>query len=150
MVVLVLLGVLAAVGIPLYVNLKGNAHKSAVAETAAAFKTAVQMVRLAYIVSGLSGAVDNVPRFGSGDVDVNSFGYPVDTSNANTLNAARCVRVWNGILTQPPRAATAVASDPDYLVTHSGQICTYTYRRDTVVRRFSYNALTGAVVVTNP
>lgn len=50
----------------------------------------------------------------------------------------------------PPSTQTAVAGTADYRVTASGEVCTFTYRRDTVTRTIVYNATTGVVSGTNP
>ncbi len=151
MLVIVIVGIVAAVVGPRFIDLSDGAHRAAVTNTAGGFKTAVDLVHIRYLSLGLSGAQDDLPGYGDNDVDVNAFGYPVDTAGGNALNLPRCVRVWNGILMSGPTVAQNVASDPDYRASRSGQTCTYTYRRETAVtRRFTYHAETGAVTLSNP
>lgn len=152
-IVLVILGILAAFILPRSFRLDEAAHKTSVARTADSFRTAVMFVKTKYRLAGFTGARDNIPGFGAGTVDVNAAGFPTDTSNVNSISgsAARCTRVWNAILVNAPSIGTAAATTADYRATAAGEVCTFTYRKDrTTVRRFTYNALTGAIVPTNP
>ncbi len=150
--VIALIGLLAALALPRFAALRTEAHRGHVAAVAGGFKSGVALVRTRYLSRGLSGAVDNLPGFGAGDVDVNTAGYPTDTSGANTITGAgNCLRVWNGILSGPPSISTAASPPTEYRATRSGQTCIYTYLRDSsAARSFRYNALTGLVTVTNP
>jgi prepilin-type N-terminal cleavage/methylation domain-containing protein len=152
-VLVAVLGVLAATALPRYADLRAEAHNSAVAATAAGFRSAIFLANAACIARGHAGG-DNLPSFGAGNVDFNANCFPSSTNGNNSLNvnAARCLQIWNGVLAAAPRISTP-ANDPaaDYRAQGGGTVCTYTYRRDTaVVRRFTYNAATGAVLVTNP
>lgn len=151
-VVIVLLGLLAAAAFPRFSRIDTAAHKSSVAGTASAFRTAVILVHTAYFARGYSGAVDNIIGFGNNNVDVNTAGYPTDTNNSNTITGtATCQRVWNGILDSAPTTTTTTSTAFDYRITRSGQICTYTYRRSTSpTRSITYNAATGVITVINP
>ena len=151
--VVVLTGILCAIALPRYVNMQSSAHRAGVNAVAQTFREAVRLVNATYRANRFRGERDNIPGFGAGNVDTNAAGYPTDTSNVNSISgsAARCMRVWNGILLNPPSCGTGSTTTADYRATVSGEICTYTYRRDAATtRRFTYNALTGAVVVTNP
>lgn len=151
-IVIVVLGLLAASALPRFVSVDTAAHKSSVAATGASFRTAVTLAHAAYVARGYAGAVDNIQGFGNNDVDVNTAGYPTDTSGSNTVTGtATCTRVWNGLLTNPPSLTTTTSTAFDYRVTRAGQTCTYTYRRSTSpTRSIVYNAATGAVTVNNP
>lgn len=150
--VIVILGLLAAAALPRFARIDTAAHKSSVTATAAAFRTAVLLVRATYYAKGYTGAVDNVAGFGSNNVDVNTAGYPTDTANSNTITGtATCIRVWNGIMDNAPSTTTTTSTAFDYRVTRVGQTCTYTYRRSTSpTRSITYNAATGAVTLVNP
>ena len=158
--VIVILGALAALAAPRATSLADDAARAAVAAQAGAFSSAVLLVRVAYAVSGRSGATDNVPNFGDGRVDTNASGYPTDTSNANTIpnNATgvnRCRRVFLGILAAaPPICGGAVACTAAHVYqaqTAGAQKCRFRYVRDpTPPRFFIYTASSGDVTVTNP
>jgi len=149
--VIVLMSILAIVALPRFADLNRETHRASVAGTAASFQEAVVMVSMARRVNGYIGPLnDNVRGFGADNIDVNTQYFPTDTGGQNTIggNAGRCVNVWNGILLSAPSISTAATAD--YQATAAGQVCTYTYRRDSsAVRRFTYNATTGQVTVTS-
>ena len=106
-VVMVILGVLAATALPKFLSVNDDAAIAAHAATGGAFASAVSLVHAQWIMNGHTTQDDNLDGFGNGDIDTNTTGWPVDTSNDNTLNTAdECVRVWNGILQNPPTVAT--------------------------------------------
>ena len=107
----------------------------------------------AITLNGLSGAQDNTAGFGDGTVDTNAFGYPTDTRNRNTINNARCERVWQGIMQTTSTASRRARNDPDFLVrsNRGNQECIYRYSRDpNTARQFTYHALTGDITIVNP
>lgn len=150
-VVIILLGVLAAVAAPKFLDLRAGAYKASVAQSAAAFSSAISLAHLSCIVKGYAGR-DNLPGFGSGVVDFNSNCYPSSTNGNNgNVNANRCVQVWKGVLSLAPSISTPASGTTEYRAQGGGTTCTYTYRKDTSsVRRFTYSTATGAIVVTNP
>jgi len=150
--VIVILGSLAASALPRYIALSEEARQSAVAGTAAAFKSAIFLANAACFIRSFAGR-DNLPNFGAGTVDFNSNCLPSSTNGNNNLgvNANRCLQVWNGVLLPAPSISTPVADSTDFRAQGSGTTCTYTYREDEdTLRRFTYNAATGAVAVINP
>jgi len=143
-VVMVILGALAATALPKFMNVSGKAHESAVAATGGAFGTAVAMVKSQYIVNGTVGAdTDGVTGFGSGNVNTDASGWP--TANS----AAECKALWDDLMQNPPTAATATGSE--YQVTYSAAApanCTYTYQAD-ISKNITYRlANYGNVSVT--
>ena len=128
-VVILILGILAATALPRFLNVNTQAHEAAVAGAGGAFGAGVALARAGWIAEGNTAAADNLATFGSG-VDTNAAGWPVGTDDTNALTtAAICVIVWNSIMQNPPTVATAAGSD--YLATHDGgTTCTYTYQGD--------------------
>jgi MSHA pilin protein MshB len=152
--IIVMLGILGAIAIPKFIDLSSDSHRASVATAAASLQSAVTMVNMKYRARRLTGAVDNLPGYGSNTVDVNTGGFPTDTAGQNTIggNATRCSNVWSAILVQAPTVTTsATATGFDYRATAAGQVCTFTYRRNTsVTRTIVYNSTTGVVTSTNP
>jgi MSHA pilin protein MshB len=151
-VVIALVGILAAVALPRFIDMRQDSYRAAVATVAAQFQSAVTMSSSLCVVRGWAGQ-DNLPGLGSGNVDFNANCYPSDTNNNNApaANAARCMRVFLGIMTTSYTVDTAVASNPDFQVTVSGGNCRFTFRRDSVTRRFDYDTATGTVLnLVNP
>ncbi|MFZ1908703.1 MAG: type II secretion system protein [Burkholderiales bacterium] len=150
-VIIVILGVLAAVAVPQFLDLKADTYKASVAQSAGAFSSAVSLAHLSCLVKGYAGQ-DNLPGFGAGIVDFNSNCYPSSTNGNNgNVNANRCLQIWNGVLSLAPSISTAASASTEYRAQGSGTTCTFTYRKDTsTVRSFTYSTANGAVVLTNP
>jgi prepilin-type N-terminal cleavage/methylation domain-containing protein len=151
-VVVAIVGFLAALAIPRFIDLRKDSYKAAVATAAGQYQSAVHMSNQLCIVRGWAGR-DNLPGLGTGNVDFNTNCYPSDTSNSNVLpaNAARCMRVFQGVMNTGYTVSNSAASNPDFLAAVSGGNCRFTFRRDTTVRRFDYGAATGLVInVVNP
>lgn len=156
-VVIVILGILAAVALPRFINVSKDAHESAVKGTGGALAAAVLLVRSQWEVNRSNGTDTtpntNVTGFGDGTVDVNASGWPLGTGAA-----LDCVQVWNTILqgSAPTIGTSTSATAPvDYVATANGAgtICTYTYQLDppisaTTGDRIVYNSTTGSVVTT--
>ena len=160
-VVIVILGVLAAVALPRFMDATEDAHTAAVKGTGGALAAGVALVRSQWELNRVKGTANphlNVAGFGDGTVDVDSVtGWPVGTTD----NTASCTAVWNGVLQgSAPSADSVAANNPDYLatatsVTVSGvaqATCTYTYQLDgrvaasaATLRTIVYNTVTGAV-----
>jgi MSHA pilin protein MshB len=149
-VVMVVLGLLAAVAIPRFVEMRQDAHKAAVTNLVAQFQSGITLANQACIARGWAGQ-DNLNIFGSGNVDFNATCFPSDTSGSNVAaaNAARCMRIFQGILTTSYTIATTATANIRAQV--SGGRCRYTYRLDSVTRRFDYTTTTGEISnVVNP
>ena len=155
-VVIVILGILAAVALPRFINVSKDAHEGAVKGAGGALASAVLLVRSQWEVNRSNGS-DTTPDtdvtgYGDGLVDVNASGWPIGTGGA--LN---CVQLWNAIL-QGSAPTVGTASTPaapvDYVATTAGTTtCTYTYQLDPPVNattgdRIVYNSATGTVVTT--
>ncbi len=149
--VVLILAILAANALPRFLSLEEEAHEAAVAAHAAAFESGIAMAHAGCQIAGFASR-DNLPIFGAGDVDFNANCYPSSTNGNNgNYNGARCLQVWNGLLSPAPSISTPVAGTTDYRAQGAGAVCTYTYRNDTdTLRRFTFNAATGLVVLTNP
>lgn len=133
--------------------IKEAAHHEVVQANYMSFQTAIFFVGASLQISRMKKGVDNVPSFGSGDVDVNENGFPVDTEDSNTIggNAQRCVNLWYGLLDDPPRVSVEQARGVIYRVRAQGESCFYDYLPDKKIQRgFRYDADTGEVVVANP
>ncbi|WP_279869416.1 MULTISPECIES: type II secretion system protein [unclassified Pseudomonas] len=154
-VVIVILGILAAVALPRFMNATKDAHDSAVNGAGGALASAVLLVRSQWEVNRSNGT-DTTPDtdvtgFGDGTVDVNTNGWPIGTGGA--LN---CVQIWNSILqgSAPTVGTTSTPAAPvDYVATTAGTTCTYTYQLDppisaTTGDRIVYNSATGTVTTT--
>ncbi|WP_036552073.1 type II secretion system protein [Neptunomonas japonica] len=159
-VVIALLGILAAVALPRFIDVTDDAHRAAVQGSAGGLGAAVVLVKAQAVVdnvgAGNTAGIDGI------NVIVNGTRYPVGSSAtpittataAPALSAASCVAVWDSVLQgSAPTVATATTNKPDYLVTvgtgTTANTCTYTYQRDLpTVRTIAYNTANGEVTVS--
>lgn len=151
-VVIVILGILAAVALPRFINVTKDAHEAAVKGAGGAVASAVLLVRAQWEVNRSKGALltpdVNVAGFGADNIDVNPLGWPVGIDDGATItDAADCVDIWSNVLQgSAPTVAAAVGSD--YQVTAAGQACTYTYQLDGANDTIIYDASNGNVSTT--
>jgi prepilin-type N-terminal cleavage/methylation domain-containing protein len=153
-VVIIILGILAATALPRFMNIQDDAHSAAVAGAGGGLGSGVGMFRAQWVANGNTAADTDVTGFGDGLVDSNAAGWPVGwtSDNSAVASAAHCVEVWDGVMQNPPNAETAAGAGVDYVAAHSTvsseQICTYTYQGDATMS-IVYNSNTGAVAVNN-
>lgn len=153
MTVIVIVGVLLAVALPRLLNMRQEAHRATVAAVAGDFRAAAVLASQLCRLRSWANR-DNLPGLGNGTVDFNPNCYPADTSGSNlsAANAARCVRIFQGIMTSSYVVNTTTAANVDFRVTLVGGNCRFTLQRDTsTVRRFDYTPGTGTVLnLVNP
>lgn len=171
--VIVILGILAATALPKFVNLAADAQRASAAGVYGGFNSAVNVFRARWMVNGASpgtipaactattcttGAVitsDGVT------VGFGGNGFPADNAaptmvaGVPTMTTTECINVWQAILGgNGPTIATAAAAGIDWVSTVTASpTCIYTYFAGTTTstgRSFTYNASTGALVLTNP
>lgn len=152
-VVIMILGILAATALPRFMNVQTQAHTAAVDGASGGFGAAIAMVHAQWMANGSTGAVANVAGFGAGDVDVSASGWPVGTDGGATLgNHDDCKNLWDSLMQNPPvvdTAATSIAG-ADYETALAGTVCTYSYQGDSAGRSIAYDASSGSLTVTNP
>lgn len=153
-VVIIILGILAATALPRFMNVQTQAHQAAVDGVAGSLGAGVAMFHAQWVANGHTGAEDNVANFGDSTVDSNAAGWPTDSGGNNSVaDAADCKEIWDGVMQNPPLTDTAAASlsGADYEASVAGQVCTYSYEGDSdTARSIAYDASSGAVTVTNP
>lgn len=139
-IVIIVLGVLAATAIPKFINLQDDANRSALKGQFGAFSSAVKLYHSGWLVAGNTGAVENLAGFGDGDVDSSATGYPFATSgliripgvpNSGPVDVfTACEELWTGI-TQTSFTIAYVddadlsTADVDIAYTYSGTSCLY-------------------------
>lgn len=151
-VVVVVLGILAAFALPRFADLSSDALAASNDGTGGAFKSAVSLAHTAWVAGGYNGPVDNLDIYGTGTnlMDMNSSGWPAQSwppfeTNPQLNNTADCISVWGAVLSDgSPTVATNTSQD--YQVTYSSNTCTYTMVAEP---RFSifYDSNTGDVII---
>ncbi|MNZ83481.1 Type II secretion system protein G precursor [compost metagenome] len=163
-VVIVILGVLAAVALPRFMNATEDAHTAAVSGTGGALAAGVALVRSQWELNRVKGDTTpnvDVQGFGEGLMDVNNSGWPMATGITGTGTVpttpsdAQCVEIWSAVLQGSAPSvgdATMTLTTPDYraaaTTVSSNPGCLYTYTLDgrtAASRTITYNTVTGAV-----
>ncbi len=152
-VVIALLGILAAVALPRFINVTDDAHNAAVEGAAGGFAAGVALAKAKAVVDNAAQG-DGVLLDGSASVAVNASGYPVAASSGaiSIADATDCVEIWDNVL-QGSRPVAAIASGAGvaYEATRNdADTCTYTYRvaNGGTARTIIYSADSGDVDVT--
>ncbi|PHQ23824.1 pilin [Marinobacter guineae] len=151
-VVIAILGILAAFALPRFAQLSEQAHQSSIRATAGALSAGVALVKAQWVTNGITGAVPAVQGFGNDDVAVNAEGWATSTNgNTGSPNENRCVQVWRGLLqSNAPTISTATAADAnaDYWASVTGDVCEYQYQLDGQGSTIEYDTSDGAIVTT--
>ncbi|MEC8860427.1 MAG: prepilin-type N-terminal cleavage/methylation domain-containing protein [Pseudomonadota bacterium] len=113
-VVILLLGILAATALPRFLDVTEEAHDAVVDGTASALQTGVALYRAQWIAQQqpAAGTVLSTTEFGG--LVIGTAGYPIGVSNSTTglfdataaNSEAQCVEIYNGLL-QAGRAPVA-------------------------------------------
>lgn len=148
-VVILILGILSATALPRFMNVSDQAVTAAVAGAGGGLGAGVALTHAQWIANRSTGAVQNVPNFGDDTVDTNAAGWPINTTDGDTVMNSNgdCVEIWNGIMQNPPTVASGAATTEDYSALQSGTTCTYTYRTDNT-RSLIYSSANGAVNIS--
>lgn len=156
-VVIALLGILAAVALPRFINVTDDAHNAAVKGAAGGFAAGVALAKAKAVVENAS-AGDGVELDGTASVAINNVGYPVGASGAGpTIDTAdECIAVWNNVLQgSRPTASSGTGDGIDYTAAQIDTVtCSFTYRTantsngGNTARVITYGADSGNVNAT--
>jgi len=155
-VVIVLLGILAATALPRFIDLSTNARQAAVKGLGGAFSSGVNLARTQRDV--------NAPT--AGTIVLNSISVLFGTGTANlwprgasgsaltataTPSGVQCTNLAKAILTSPPpiTSGTAATSGFDYYTKPGNGTCEF-LRADDATQCFLYNSVTGQVSYPSP
>lgn len=153
-VVIVILGVLAAFALPRYADLEVSSHEASVSGTGAAFKSGINLAHMKWAAQGISGPIDNLMVFEGGTagrLDMNSAGWPAQNyapfeADPQLNNSNDCISVWQTILVNnAPTISTGTTTG--YRAIYNGaNSCTYRYNGYVNLSIF-YDSKTGQVTV---
>lgn len=136
-VVIIILGILAATALPRFVDITGDAHKSKVAGVYGGFTGGVNLVRSRMIVDRQLGKT-GVP-VGSLTLDVNSGGWPTNFG-AGAAATANCTTFFNEVVDQPeplnPFAGPVTQQADGWQVLANANFCLYLYKTRPQPTRF--------------
>ena len=151
-VVIVILGILAATAAPKFINLSEDAEEAVFAGISGAFKSGVYQVHIAWLIRANNQAVQDFikisdPQAG-GDLSVNAAGFPADTRGVSlTLNSQNdCIDVWRAVLDSQDALVEGNDTSDFKAVYNGGGACTYTYNRQPTLT-VDYDSNTGIVMI---
>lgn len=149
-VVIVIIGILAATALPRFVDLTGDAHSASVEGVGGALASGVNLTHSAWVAQGASASVNSATLEGGVVVGFNDAGWPENAAAAGgdgTVTAAECIALWGAVLSNGPTIAADTTAD--YQATVTTPTCTFTYNADTG-RSIAYNTSSGSVAITVP
>lgn len=149
-VVVTILGILAAFALPRFIEVSEQAHRASVQGTSSAYASAVALARAQWTALGARGATTNLQGFGPDDnLDVSADGWPTGvTGNTNPtgMTVDECTALWRALLqANSPPVSAAAADNPDYRVSLEGNDCRYTYDLTTDGHFINYDPERGDV-----
>ncbi|MFD2167857.1 type II secretion system protein [Thalassotalea euphylliae] len=152
-VVIVILGILAAVALPKFIDLQDDAYEKTTLATKAAFKAGVDLSHAKWLAIGSPTAAaqrDDIEISGSIVIDFNSAGWPAQSyvtggPDALTLNNVNdCLSTWNALMEVNSQT---IASDTsaDFQASYLGsENCRFVLVAEPTFG-FEYDSLTGDV-----
>lgn len=160
-IVIIILGLLAATALPRFLNVTAQAENVSVEGTAGGFASAVGLVRASWEVAGRpngDGTVVNVDYDGVPVSVAVANGFPAGGVAANALTAVACQTVLNTIFQQTPSSSTTAATADElaavsFYVRTAGNECIYHQTSGLTAapadndssNGFTYNPTTGQV-----
>ncbi|WP_425669473.1 type II secretion system protein [Vibrio owensii] len=174
---IVILGILAVVAAPRFLNLQDDAYEAKMEAIADQFETAVRFTQSQWLVNGgTPEAQQNIDGYGGGELDVNEFGFPLGTDKGNRNGVignpynigqgnAGCIAVWQALIgNEYSLSNNRNANDQFDFITRRVQdkdshqsVCYYAYtkkgyERDPERSTFViwYDSKTGSVTTSKP
>lgn len=150
--ILVIVGILAAIAVPRFVDFSEAARDSKMRNIAANFKAGVDQVNAYWLAKGSPGPQLNMIKLpasqAGGDLSVNANGWPADTRGVSlTLNSTDdCLDVWRAVLA-PGAPTVSAGTTGDFRAQYLGaNSCRYT-NQNAPTKSIQFNSNTGQVVV---
>ena len=149
-VVIVIIGILAATALPRFVDLTSDARSAAVQGVGGALASGVNLAHASWLAKGGTASVNSISMEGGVTVGVNDSGWPENGAAGGgdgTVTANECMQVWRNVLSNGPTVAAGTGSD--YQATVASPICTYTLTA-TTGRSIAFDSSSGSVTITVP
>jgi MSHA pilin protein MshB len=163
-VVIILLGILAATALPRFMNVDDQAHDSVVSGVMGSLQTGISLYHAQWVAEGRPDPDTALAPFGG--LLVNEDGYPYGTvvnGGSDVSTSADCLAIFTGLLqaghptlataTDLAGVATAAGSNPrsDFVAVGSAGSCTYHYTAATVrsgaeIPTLVYSSASGQLV----
>ncbi len=156
-VVIVILGVLAATALPRFMNVSDKAHEASISGVSGALSSAVALAHAQWIISGYTNGadVDNLQGFGESTLNMTANGWPRGTDGAeNSANVSEkgCIELWKALL-EANAPKVGLTSEFDYKVSlvddengTGNNDCFYNYTSGSGKAGIRYDADQGLVL----
>lgn len=145
-IVIVLLGILAATALPKFVDLTGQARTAANQGFGGGLSTSVSQVHGLWLAQGSPATV--TLEDGT-QVHLNSSGWPDGIGSAAEASNAGCANIWNSLLQNPTQAVAGATgcgtTSPCYNAVYAAGVCTYSVNNFSSIT-VTYTSTTGSVV----
>lgn len=160
-IVIIVLGILAATAIPRFLNLSSDADVAVVQGGATALQGGVNLAHTKWLALGSPNdfdSRDNVQLYGNsaeGTIDINKSGWPAQSyaltdTVISTDNADDCLSLWNALVDLGSQEVQLDDSGFYKVVYDStAKICRYELVSDTSIY-ITYNPNTGIVTAVTP
>ncbi|MBA1147184.1 type II secretion system protein [Ectothiorhodospiraceae bacterium WFHF3C12] len=135
-IVIVILGILAATALPRFIDVTDEARSAAVEGSGGAVGSAVQLAHAQWVAQGNTAAADITLEDGT-VVGMNADGWPAGGTGATSISAGsngQCVTLWQNLLSSNGPAVGDGGGTPPadgYGAVSGDGTCTYTYQPDT-------------------
>jgi MSHA pilin protein MshB len=143
-IVIILIGILATTALPRFINMSVQARTAAAAEIACALGSAVSVAHAKWIENNNTASI----TLEGHTIVMSTQGWPECSScTANgTTTAAKCLEIWNTLLSKSPQAGTTCTGICQYLVkVTASPTCEFVDQQGSGTNKINYNITTGAV-----
>lgn len=144
-IVIVLLGILAATALPRFINLNHDAYDASVQGVAGALGSAVQVAHARWLADDNSAEANIELQdivFGT-----NAQGFPVGGQNETSVSSAdNCVYLWENLMQNPP-SVSSTPGEAKYQTFVSDGGCVYLLQDGSDVRAIGYLPSIGQIFV---
>ncbi len=162
-VVIILLGILAATALPRFMNVDTEAHAAVVEGVHGGMQTGISLYHAQWVAEQQPNPNTQIAEFNN--LRTNANGFPYGTANrtatgSNVTTSADCAAVFNGVLqagaptvTSVAAAANVIGSNSDFTAVVNGVNCNYYYTGEnstagSVVPLLQYTSTTGLLSAT--
>jgi type II secretory pathway pseudopilin PulG len=149
MLIIAIVGLLAAFSVPRHIDSHGRIHYLLVAEASEQFERGITHAHSTWQLRSNGVAADDLQDVADGTLDTNAAGWPVATDGSNRepdLND--CAGLWRALIRNPP-SVTAYGSDADFTLGADAGTCTWRYNH-APGRGLRYDSNNGQVTIYNP
>lgn len=157
-VVIVLLGIMAATALPRFMDVSDDAHASVVDGVRGGMQSGISMYHAQWVANGQPDADVQIAEYGN--LRTNASGYPYGTDDnsggsSNVTDSNDCSAVYTNVLqggapsiTDVANVAAVVGTSEDFAALASGTNCVFYYTAETstsgsTVPTLTYNSTTG-------